>query len=257
MEILYLVGDRFASLAANEGVMTAGGFLAELRTGRYSAPECRLVLLNGQGMGVYEWAHISRQIALLDAADRISVPDQLPTPAQRGEAHKHREENVLVAGVRQVDSLHYRADLRLHDNNELLLDHTTGQHVQGMVIIEACRQMFLAVTERFYASAWPQRRYYYVIKSFDTQFENFLFPLDAVIDYEITGSHTEDPGKLAFSTDIRVSQAGRQAALCRVEFTAFEHQLIAEKEGRRASRTVRELLASSTAEPRSLAGVGR
>jgi len=257
-EVLYLVGDRFQALAANDGVATAGGFVKDLRAGRFAAEDVRMTLLGGQGMSSYEWNWVTREIVRCGAADRISVPAQQSALAFRDEAHKYRERNVLIAGLRQIDALRYQADLRLDNDNELVLDHTTGQHIQGMVIIEAARQMFLAVTERFYASAWPERDYYYVIKNFDTDFENFLFPLDATVDYEILKASIDNPERLSFGVEIAVHQAGNRASLSRVEFTAFESAVISQKEGKRAARTVEQIILTRTEqEPADeLAGVG-
>ncbi|MFI9161978.1 AfsA-related hotdog domain-containing protein [Kitasatospora aureofaciens] len=257
-EVLYLVGDRFGALAANDGVATAGGFVKDLQAGRYSDSGLHLTLINGQGMSSYEWDWVAREITRYGAADRISVPELQPSLAFRDEAHKHREQNVLIAGLRQIDALRYQADLRLDNDNELLLDHTTGQHIQGMIIIEAARQMFLAVTERFYASAWPERQYYYVIKSFDTAFENFLFPLDATVDYEILTASIDNPERLSFGVEIAVNQGGSRASLSKVEFTAFESDLISQKEGKRAARTVEQVRLARTGQDRDdeLAGAG-
>ncbi|MEU6299282.1 AfsA-related hotdog domain-containing protein [Streptomyces erythrochromogenes] len=144
------------------------------------------------------------------------------------------------------DSL-FGAGLRLHNDNELLLDHQTGQHVQGMVVIEASRQMFLAVTERFFAAQWPQRKYYFVIEYMNTAFENFLFPLCSTIEYRITESQTQDPSRLSFTAEVGIHQAGRRSAFTQLAFTAFDTDVIEVKEDRRARRAVEHTLRAPAA----------
>lgn len=247
--VLVVVGDRFIGFAAQEGVVTVSQFLSELHSGRHSGAYSGAysgtfeegtvwAVRAGQGVGDFEWQLVCEQIRAHGLEDRMRPVRPLTELASRAECHKRSEPNALIADLRRVDERVFRASLRLHNDNELLLDHQTGQHVQGMVAVEAARQMFLAVSERFFASAYPERRYYYVIESMNTDFENFLFPVDAQIEYRVRAADTGDPERLSFTVEISLLQAGRRASATHVTFSAFDERTLKPKEHRRAAQAV-------------------
>ncbi|MNP31136.1 A-factor biosynthesis hotdog domain protein [compost metagenome] len=92
-------------------------------------------------------------------------------------SRKYRPENVLISIPERTDDGIYTASLLLHAQNELLLDHLTGQHVQGMVLLEACRQMLLAVTERFHLDEYEPPKRYFVLNEMNVRYTAFAFPL--------------------------------------------------------------------------------
>ncbi|GHB06743.1 AfsA-related hotdog domain-containing protein [Streptomyces termitum] len=257
-QALVVVGDRFVGFAAQEGVVTVSQFLTELRAGAYEEGTARAVRA-GQGVGDFEWQLVREQLRAHGLEHRMPPVRPGTELASRSECHKCSEPNALIADLRRVDDRLFHAALRLHNDNELLLDHQTGQHVQGMVAVEAARQMFLAVSERFFASAHPERRYYYVIESMNTDFENFLFPVDARIEYLVKTADTSDPERMSFEVEIGLFQAGRRASASRVVFSAFDERTLKPKEHRRAAQavahTVADTVTRAAADLREPAGV--
>ncbi|GGM52950.1 A-factor biosynthesis protein AfsA [Longimycelium tulufanense] len=236
---VYLVGDRFAEFARMAGARTFSAFVADLDSGALDGIDEPLVIRAGQGVGEYEVRY------LRDALDRRGLrPDRVrllvdePALADRQDLHKGRADNVLVADLRQDGDAVYAASLRLHNDNELLVDLQNRAHVQGMVAIEASRQMFLAVTERFFLSRFPQRRYYIVINSMSTTFQNFLFPVQATLRLALQETELSDPARLMFKATVEIEQAGRPAAVTHVDYAAFDPDMIDEKERRRAGRAL-------------------
>jgi hypothetical protein len=229
-----LVGDRFAGFAVHEDVFTVSQFLDELLLGTYGGVGEPILVQAGQGVTIAEWSTVCDEATRLGLDSRLDFRFSAPAVASRGEVHKRIATNTLVADLRQQSVNGFTAALRLHGDNELLLDHQTGQHVQGMVVVEAARQMFLAVSERFYANRYPDRSYYFVIESMNTDFENFLFPLPATIEFSTVRAEISDPARLSFDAEIHVHQAGRRASRTTVSYTAFESELIEAKEYRRA-----------------------
>ncbi|MGG8406970.1 AfsA-related hotdog domain-containing protein [Streptomyces sp. 12297] len=241
IQTVFLVGDRFAGFSAQDDVSTVTQFLADLQTGTYAEAGDPVLVQAAQGVTAFEWDLVREQIRRHGLAGRLRAHLPATVLAGRGEVHKCLESNALIADLHQVDDAFFRASLRVHNDNELLLDHQTGQHIQGMVAIEAARQMFLAVSERYFASRHPERNYYFVIESMNTDFENFLFPLDATIEYRIEDQRIDDPSRLSFTVEIGVVQAGRRASVTRVAFTAFDSHVIKAKEGKRARHAVEHL----------------
>ncbi|MFL1377509.1 AfsA-related hotdog domain-containing protein [Nocardiopsis protaetiae] len=235
---LCIVGDRFGGFAAHDSVLTLGSFVRAVRGGRFDDTDKPVTLRLGQGIGEYEWDYLHAVLRTYGRDDRFHLPERPPLIVNRAEAHKHRAENVLIADLARVGDDTYRAALRLHSDNEILLDHQTGEHVQGMVVIEAVRQMFLAVTERHHIAHLPPRPYYFVIDSLATDFENFLFPLPAEIHYRTRRADLDDRGRLGFAATVDIEQAGRRAARSEVEFTAFDATFLHGVEHRRAARAL-------------------
>jgi hypothetical protein len=246
---LIVVGIRFQGFSSEHpDVLTISQLLEDLQSGLYGQAGELLTLRPGQGVSPAEWDRLQAVVNRVGVADRMLLEPVAAETLGTDEVHKRHPDNALIAALRSTGPGVYRAALRIHNDNELLLDHQTGQHVQGMVVVEAARQMFLAVTERYYVEPELRGGYYFVIESMRTSFENFLFPLAAEIEYKVLDAAVGDPTRLAFTAEIAVHQAERRCALTEVSFSAFESELIEGKEHRRAAHAV-------THESRLAAGV--
>lgn len=241
---LLIVGDRFFGFSGQEGVLTVSQFIDELGLGVYSLDDRPIVIQAGQGVTSAERQSIHDHARLFGLAERLDFRYHEPALAARNEAHKHDSCNTLIADLQRLDVDLFAANLRVHNDNELLIDHQTGEHVQGMVAIEAARQMFLAVSERYHASRYSERNYYYVIESMNTAFENFLFPLDATIEFRTVKAELDEPSRLSFAAEISILQAGRRSSLTEVAYTAFESHVIEAKEHKRARFAVDQIVAA-------------
>ena len=102
----------------------------------------------GQGLSLSEYHQVldvcaKQNIELLDIVNYSNSASLITT-------HKHNHENVLISKPNKLEENIYLSELIVFQNNELIIDHQTGLHVQGMVLIEAIRQMFIAVVEKFF-----------------------------------------------------------------------------------------------------------
>ncbi|MET8947844.1 AfsA-related hotdog domain-containing protein [Streptomyces sp. NPDC004542] len=234
-----VVGDRFRDFAEAVGAETFSGLTRALDAGDLDALQGPVHVVTGQGIGEFEVSYIRDAIVRRGLDDRVALVHGTGTPARRQELHKAREDNVLVAGLTQVETDRvFEAGLRLHDHNELLVDVQDRVHVQGMVAIEAARQMFLAVVEGYFTARWPQQRYYIVLNSMNTTFSNFLFPVGATLRLTVDESDLSEPSRLTLRTTVELVQAGRPAATVTVDAAAFAPGLLEEKELRRAKSAV-------------------
>ncbi|MCI3152324.1 MULTISPECIES: AfsA-related hotdog domain-containing protein [Streptomyces] len=229
-----VVGDRFRDFAEAVGADTFSGLARLLDAGDLDAVAGPVFVVAGQGIGEYEITYLEDAVQRRQLGDRIVLVPSAGKPAPRQQLHKAREDNVLVAGLTQTGESTFEAALRLHDHNELLVDVQDRVHVQGMVVIEAARQMFLAVVERFFTSRWPQQRYYIVLNSMNTAFSNFLFPVGATLRLTVDEADLSEPSRLTLRTTVVVEQAARDAARVTVDAAAFAPGLLEDKELRRA-----------------------
>ncbi|MFJ4274270.1 AfsA-related hotdog domain-containing protein [Streptomyces coelicoflavus] len=244
-----LVGDRFSSFATHDGVHTVSSFAAAVRSGEYDGLTGPLLLWEGQGVSAYDRDYVRAALEAAGLTRKILMQPNEPEVVPRAEAHKHREVNVLISGLQQQGPDTYRAALRLHSDNELLLDHQTGEHIQGMVVIETFRQMFMAFCDKFVAVQCPEYRHYYIWHSMDIGFDNFLFPLDADVVCTVESAETDDPSRLRFTVALEVHQAGNRAAHARISFTAYDADRLAPKEHRLAGAAVTAVLDGAAPEP--------
>ncbi len=241
-----LVGDRFEGFARHDFVETLSGFLHAVNNGAYDNMEGPLFLVPGQGIGEYELSYVCDVLMRRGLMDKVLIQAAEAPLAGRAEARKHHADNVLIAGITRVTDTHFRAILRVHNDNELLLDHQTGQHVQGMVSVEACRQLCVAVTESYFASRWPDSRYRYMIHVMATRFENFLFPLDATLDYHVERADVAKPSRLAFGGYVEVHQGNQLCSRTEADFSALDARRIVAIESRRAAQAIKAMLGGTT-----------
>ncbi|HBM3184859.1 TPA: hypothetical protein LVM22_001124 [Klebsiella oxytoca] len=157
-------------------------------------------------------------------------------------AHKHNQFNILIGPSHRTNENVYSLPLLIDERCELMSDHQTGQHIQGMIQIEACRQAFIAVTEEFYLKGGEQA-YYYVINNMDTSFLHFLFPLPATLSYEVLEQDI-NTRRARFKANISVKQNNIVCASVAVGFTVYPSDVISAKEATMANEATMAVLKS-------------
>ena len=225
---IFVIGDTFAGTASQfDNIMTetdAPDFVwSETR------PETKIVFLVQQGVDYRSLASAVKNRNTEQNADLFALEaSHCGARATRRLAHKARSENILISTPRALDEKNYEMDLCFSSQNEFFLDHMTGMHIQGMALIEAARQAFLAVTEAHFLQD-DGKDYYFVIKSMDTSFQNFVFPFDATLKYEVIDVRRKDT-RLGVEAVITILQGGEVCTTINVAFTAFEAEKIAVRE---------------------------
>lgn len=241
--VILVVGDRFAGFVNKPGVMTASELEWTLQQGDTLNFGNESVFVPGQGLSyeqmlrIYEEA-VSRQFK--PAFEHWEAT--LSVPMASGElTHKHKPENSLVGVPRRVGQDHFELDLMIDDRNEIMSDHVTGQHLQGMLLLEACRQAFLAVTEKFFLSEHPERSYYFILNNISVSYHAFAFPVRTKIAYRIVESASPDAGRHSFVVEMEVLQGGEVTTSVRTKFTAFDSAALKPKEQKKAEQALRQM----------------
>jgi hypothetical protein len=234
---VFVVGDRFRGFVHHDRVTTVSELCTAVAAGAYDELQGPLLLHRGQGISPFDREYIEATITRRGLQPRMRFAGSEPTVASRDVTHKHRSENVLLANVRSVEERTFRADLRVHADNELLLDHQTGEHIQGMIVVEAARQMFMAAFEVGYRHRWPLHDYV-VWNSVQLAFESFLFPLPAEVVCQISEVDIEAPQSLRFEMSVELHQLRRRVASGTIGFTSFEYAPIAFVERHHAGKAL-------------------
>jgi hypothetical protein len=208
-----LVGDRFEFFIAAGLGMSAAGFAEAVGRGSWDGLTEPIQIHLGQGLNEAAVATVGEALERRGLSDRLLLdPRDLPTPVPPGAVHKRDARNVLLADFEYDGADTFEASLRLHNDNELVLDHQSGPHLQGMILIEAARQLFVAVCELEYLRPWPDRRFSFLLAQVDTRFDRPVFPLPLRMRMTAHRAETADVNRLRFDLETRFVQGGREAA---------------------------------------------
>lgn len=218
-----LVGDKFATFANQENVTTPLAFCAALEDGQIDA--CNLIL--GQGVSDAWVSHITDLAKRSDAAITLDNEHLNPARASSRSCHKVKRQNILISEPRAIRNNTFGAKLLIDEDCELMGDHQTGHHLQGMLLIEAGRQMFLAVIERFLR---PGKGNYAVIDYLNTSFQSFAFPLGVEIELCVNTRKEDRPDRGSYDVEVVFLQNGEVVTTIDTRFTVFEAQRLAPKE---------------------------
>lgn len=249
MKLHLVVADEFSHFANKPGVLPYSTLLEQLRKG--DLDELRgATLVAGQGLGEME---IDHAYCLGMSLGLIPEFECWRTWHTQGRAdytlsHKHRLENVLISRPRRIDDDQFEADLLINARGELMLDHLTGLHVQGMVLTEACRQMFVATTEAHCLGADAPQKRYFVINEMNMRFLEFAFPLPATIRYRLLECKQPRPNRVHITADMAVWQNGREVAGMAVKFGVFDGEYLAPRETQLADAALAQCLEDTVAQ---------
>ena len=227
-----VVGEKFAEYSRSQSNALT---VAELERLVWSQPSsCPEEVILGQGV---EYGKLAPLLASEKRIGRKSpailnieqVLDQ-HNLLHQDSVHKQSRNNVLITSPRMIGDSEYRALLAIQDSSELLSDHMTGQHIQGMVLVEAARQAMLSVSENFLLDVRLRGRSYFVLNHVSSRFLQFGFPLPTTIDCLVLSSETSKSGSLKGEIECRFKQNDTCIAEISIQFAAYDKQYIAEKE---------------------------
>nr|WP_240942323.1 AfsA-related hotdog domain-containing protein [Planosporangium thailandense] len=202
------------------------------------------VLHAGQGTERPDWDALEAARAAAGGLRiRFAGPAPLASrPVPPSAVHKNRAENVLLADLSNLSRTHCVAALRVHRNNELILDHT-ARHVSGMVVIEAMRQICIAQFETAYRRDLPSYDYVGVWRRMNVTFGGFLFALPATVVCEIADADLSTETNLRFRVATSVRQYDDVVASAEIEYSMVRQERIDRLERNKAARAVRTQLA--------------
>lgn len=242
--VLVVVGDRFEGITHH----TCARTLAQVVRMAQSDPECIPdTLILGQGIRGSDLLSLD---AALNENHRRPLPKANFSRTQitsKKASHKLHSQNVLISNPIKTGTYTTRADLTIDNDNELLLDHQTGLHVQGMIAIEASRQMFLVSTTILHLIDDIEEPYF-VIHEISTKFQSFLFPLPATLTFV-----TDEPGRsradsVEFKAVIEILQNEVTASRTIVTYSVFKADRIQEIETKKAKQSIELLVSKNKSE---------
>ncbi len=251
---LLVVGDKFSQFAEDKDVLTLSKLRHLLNQDQPAFPGIeRVTLVPGQGLGDKAVKDILDEAAKSKSARNLdfSLWRNRPERAKCYQSHKRKPENILVSQPKCLCENVFLMDLMVDDGSDLMSDHQSGQHIQGMILLEAARQSLLVVTETFFLPK-EDIQYGFVFNKIDVTYQNFAFPFDAQLRYEIKQKNTRKPTRMNFIVHVSIVQCGVVAAVFKMDFTAFKKEVISCREGALANTALvdhlKKMLASSEEE---------
>lgn len=242
--IILVVSDKFSAYVEGKDAITVSQLRGLLALPIQFLPtQGRTVLVPGQGMSedcieqLLQAAAQSPNMSLFD----FSLWHHLPQRAPATISHKHRPENTLISVPRQLSEDSFELHFLIDENCELMSDHQSGQHVQGMLLIEAVRQSTVAITEAYFI---PQGDidYAFVLNDMSVKYNNFTFPVAASITCRIVEKKIDNPRRLSFLIDAEVFQCGTSVSSLRFSIAAMDRNRIGKQEAMQAQKTQRHYM---------------
>ena len=233
-DTIVVIGDKFAALADGTAVVT----VQQLSHGADSRLlEARRIIV-GQGVGPAGLAAIRQAIAKCPPAQAPALDEHVSRRADPGLVHKHCVHNVMITRPQPAGPDRFAAQLVLDDACAELADHVTGVHVQGMVLVEAARQMFIAVSAPICAlSGFDSDRTQHLLRDMRASFRRFVYPLPTELRLSIDSTRRVARTPLLVTTmTVRVEQDGEEAASIHCKAVSQAHAALAQHERAEADR---------------------
>jgi len=247
MSIFVVVADDFKEFSQTCGALAFSEACERLRAGQFTADD---IFVPGQGLSGNEKVSLEATAYLSGTTRSLALWRDWDTPVSAPHAitHKRRPENTLISTPAKETPNLYRSHLIVSAQNELLRDHVTGQHIQGMVLVEACRQMFIAVSELSHMGCAGDRRTYVVFNELSAKFLAFTFPVPAYVEYLLLDQNEARTDRTGISAELSVWQNGVKTTEVHVAYTLFEPAKLQPKEIAKGIAAVRghaEIVAKS------------
>lgn len=249
---LLVVGDKFSGFSAGKYAITLSQLKGALSLpGGMVAGTDPLVLVPGQGLSDGDMADIAGLAESSSLAARLDLAlwRDAPKRANGSRSHKRNACNTMISEPWRVSEDTFEMDVLIDEQGELMSDHQTGQHIQGMILFEAARQSFLAVTEAFFLPQDGEKRYF-VIDEMSVRYKRFVFPCPASLRYVVREAETIGR-RSRFVVDAAVLQGGAEAASFTMVFSVNSEARIMQIEAGLAESALAEHLTSLAASRKS------
>ena len=168
----------------------------------------------------------------------IFVKEYSLTKEQHEYVHKKLSENVMISKPLSIGSKFFVSSLMIDDACAEMSDHLTGQHVQGMVLLESARQMILSIGENFFLSDEERFKSYFVLNSIEAQFKQFIFPIGVDLHCTINGYKKLGRGKFTAKCVIEFMQNNISCLQITIQFMADEKIKLEKKEEKLAAFSI-------------------
>lgn len=191
LKAIYVVGNKFKDFCDYKSVWDYQTALDQLPN--LSTSVSTIIM----GQGISEDANQSFQECLkfLGKQSDIQLIEHVSEKVAKDKVHKAKQCNVMVSMPKLREEGVFTSHLIVDENCAEMSDHQTGEHVQGALLIEAARQMFMACATSFELDAEVTRKIgemKFALSEMKVTFHNFVFPIATRIELHFKGAETRE-----------------------------------------------------------------
>lgn len=235
-QIKYIVTDKYQEFSSHDEIITISELIDTLSDMEKGITE-DIIYISGQGLSKSHCSMIRDLINNNKHNNKITFIESNKNIVDKKHVHKHKPENVLISAPLKSDLDTFTSMLHIDDNCAETSDHITGQHIQGMVLMEAARQMFIGVTEIYYKTN-TDINYYYIFNEIETSFNSFTFPIPVNIIYKVIEHRTSSSGNMEFKVSIEFFQNEKLVTTTNISFSACRLDIAQKLESKTAKKAL-------------------
>lgn len=227
---IWLVGDRLKNFSNVVGAMVVSD-LEKFITSNERNDNKKIEVMIGQGVSDSKLSNLYKHIKKHNLEEKVLIKKSEESCKRTDNklTHKRLSKNTMISNPQMMNENTYESLLMLDDRCAEMSDHVTGMHIQGMVLLEAARQMTMAVTEKYFLTKEQKNKMSFVTRSMEVDFKQFIFPLGVKIQYQIVKMRGIAPNQ-QFDVTIKFIQNGIVGTELRYGFSVFSPDFIKKKE---------------------------
>ncbi len=234
---IIVVGDRFTEFARNSEVQRISYFLNALRHSDGIFPP--IVLAQGLSKATLE----ELRVLISNRTGENSLNVHIPVRATCKLTHKHVEKNIMISMPTAKSDKIFEAELLLDDCSDVIEDHQTGQHIQGIALIEAARQFFTAATEKYLIP--PNTKGRFIFDSIQTTFHRFVFPLPCSMIMNVLKASGNSLQRI-FVVEILLFQNNENTTTIETQYRVIDSRVCEKQEAIAACHALQATIANVT-----------
>lgn len=243
-KVVYIIGNQFAEFAKMKpNTMLLSDFEKAINKNEIVDNQCKYVF--GQGISIHFQKKLLNRARLQNLTHVF--PNHVTESIEPCFTHKKNEKNIMITTPRKLSDDHYSTNLILDAPVELE-DHVTGQHIPAMVLIEAARQFFIAIMEKYYLNQNPPKKeYYFVLNQINSRFLNYVFPIPAKINAKVESFKQINPNNFSAKCELCFFQyPDRLCSSINMEFGMIYRKILSLLENNNAKEVLSATLSDQT-----------
>lgn len=242
---IIIIGNRLIEFSNNKNIFTFDQFLHLLSIENKLLNSHNNYLVNiGQGLNDQQINDIQDKIEQLDLSHRFHLTGALShaSRANSGLTHKINSHNSMISEPYKLSSSEYKSYLLIDEACAEMSDHITGQHIQGMVLIEASRQMVNSVSEKYLISDKNTARKGFVLNSISSTFFEYVFPMEVELIFTLDKLRKGLDENFKAEASISVYQHEKVMMKINVIFSVMDKKTLLNIESKMAELSVEKAL---------------
>jgi hypothetical protein len=243
-----VVSDKFHHFATRKDVITKSQLCSLLFSENVIfTGSNKIHLIPGQGFSekalneIIESMHASKNARYLD----FSMWHNAPKRASKQLTHKHNLENILISTPERQSDKVFVMDMLIDEECEMMRDHQTGLHIQGMILVEAARQASMSVIEKFLINHIDEKLYF-VFNNLTVNYNKFAFPLPSSLKVSIQKRDETKEKRRHYVMNVDVIQCGNVSASLSLDGTMMSDKVVLNMESRFANQSLDEYINYAT-----------